>query len=366
MSAVSILGEELPRNVQDLLQAYFRTKNTTIVPEETYCIQQPRLHSTTNGKRVTYISQTAENVQVRGYTLPSMRHDKKSGEKLLVATGRAFPQPIVLARTKPHSKTFRQWLGAADDGTSAPVITRFVPNRGPKVENKRRRSSPGADTTKRRRFMKMEDEGLGLDAGNNFVAIQDDDDTITGAPGAHELSEPPIEPRSSRNHLANTLDDDDDKVVNADLKADGLSAETSTPVPTSRPVSIDIDIPHQRSGRKMGCTTTSISSPRINVVSSELLPQTTLTVEENTTFQFISSLTREKVRKRTLAKIDNVEVLFTHAYAADVIPIDSKGKKLPTLEAITGDSGEAIESWMMRTLVTWSTLLSGKVAGSKE
>ena len=85
-----------------------------------------------------------------------------------------------------------------------------------------------------------------------------------------------------------------------------------------------------------------MSTSHTYAVSAELLPRTTPTVAENTTFYFISSVTREKVRKRALAKIDNAEILFTHAYTADVIPIDPKGKKLVALEARTGGIGEAI------------------------
>ena len=121
-----VLGEELPRSVQDLLSGYFKARNTTVVPSEIYCIQAHRVYSTIDKRRAVYrCFLTGQQVEVRAYSLPSMRH--KNSEKLLVAAGRMFPQPIVLARIKPHSNDFRNWLGAADNGTGAPVIQRFIP-----------------------------------------------------------------------------------------------------------------------------------------------------------------------------------------------------------------------------------------------
>ena len=358
MSADGTLGEELPRNVQDLLQAYFRAKNTTKVPEETYCIQSPRVHTTTDGKRVTYISQTIENVEVRAYTLPSMSKYKKCGEKLLVATGRSFPVPIVLARTKPHSNTFRQWLGAADDGTGAPVVTRHIPNRGHKVENRKRKSSISTDRTTRRKAIKMEDEEASIGASeelvddgdfvnDDYIAVPDESErTLTDA-AARELAERMITRRAGNDPLENTVDeeegeDDDAKSTKQYPKALSQVTQARTPVLKALRGSSYFNEPRKHSAGDKGRSTTSARAPGSTMISCGLSPQITPTVAEHTTFYFVSALTGEKVRKRALAKIDNVEVLFAHAYAADVIPMDRRGKKLAALEVRVGDVGEAI------------------------
>ena len=48
--------------------------------------------------------------------------DTKNHERLLVAEGRPFDAPIVLARTKPYSKEYRSWKGASDDPLGPPVV----------------------------------------------------------------------------------------------------------------------------------------------------------------------------------------------------------------------------------------------------
>ena len=362
MPASSVLGDELPRNIQDLLQAYFRAKNTSTVPAEIYCIQVPRVNFTVDGKRAIYIHNSGEHVEVRGYTLPSMIQTKGS-ERLLVAVARAFPQPIILARMKPHGGTFRQWYGAADDGSSPPIITRRIPEHGSKVEHRssgskvahrRRKSSIGTNTTKRQRVNKREDEEVTLDASEEQVKdrdeahrgsilILDDDNHSAFEYTGHEATESTLKRRGSRNRLARTVEDEDDE-EEAEPSPDVAerTAQALTPVRTSRRGGNRYNLHKERPARDKGRSTSLMSTSHTNAVSAELLPETTPTVAENTTFHFISSVTGEKVRKRALAKIDNVEVLFTHAYAADVIPIDPKGKKLAALEARIGDYGEAI------------------------
>ena len=49
-----------------------------------------------------------------------MRYSKGSGERLIVASGQDLSDPVILARTKPHSKDFRIWEGAKD--SKGPVI----------------------------------------------------------------------------------------------------------------------------------------------------------------------------------------------------------------------------------------------------
>lgn len=341
-SASSALGEELPRNIQDLLKGYFKAKKLTVVPPEIYCIQSHRVYTTIDGKKAVYqCHRTGEHVEVRAYSLPTMKH--KNNHRLLVAVGRASAQPIVLARTKPHSNEFREWLGAPDDGTTAPVITRSIPDHGLKVGNKRQKISTGAVVANRlKALFNKEDEADSHDLVEDLIPVQIDDDTIMVDHGIHEPVGQSIERRVSRNRLAYTIEDDDEDTAESSPEPAGRNGHASSPLSTSRQSRNLVDSAQQRRARNKGRTTSRVSTPRMTDISSDLLPQTTPTVAENTIFYFISALTGEKVRKRALAKVDNVEVLFTHVYAADAIPNDSKGKKLAALEVRVGDFGEAI------------------------
>ena len=341
-SASGVLGEELPRNIQDLLRGYFKAKKTIVVPPEIYCIQSHRVYTTIDGKKAVYrCHQTGEHVQVRAYSLPTMK--QKNNHRLLVAVGRALPKPIVLARTKPHSNEFREWLGGADDGTTAPVIPRSIPDHGSKVENKRQKISIEQDVANRLNVVfKKEDEADGSGFVEDLDPVQMHDDTIVVDHGAHKPNGQAIERRVSRNRLTYTIEDDDEDTAESSPQPVGRKGHGSSPLSTSRRSRNLVDSAPQRPARNKGRTIPRLSTPRMPDTSSDLLPQTTSTVAENTIFYFISALTGEKVRKRALAKVDNVELLFAHAYAADVIPIDSKDKKLAALEVRVGGFGEAI------------------------
>ena len=290
-----MLGEELPRSVQDLLSGYFKARNTTVAPSEIYCIQAHRVYSTIDKRRAVYrCFLTGQQVEVRAYSLPSMRH--KNSEKLLVAAGRMFPQPIVLARIKPHSNDFRTWLGAADNGTGAPVIQRFIPEHlqgGKQAAEERRAEFMNHTNTKRRRTVKVEVEDDLVDEDNHdgpFVAMDDEDDDSVISSSTHRRRQ-----LQSRSRTRET--------------ATGNSAHSQSPA-------------HQ--------------APVASTADSTQVP---LTVAEHTTIHFISSATGEVARKRNLGKIENVESLFTHAFAADVV---LGSKRLAVLEAVIGDQGPKV------------------------
>ena len=59
---------------------------------------------------------------------------------------------------------------------------------------------------------------------------------------------------------------------------------------------------------------------------------------EDTVFHFISSISGQVVRKRTLAKTDSVEVLFAHAYAANTLTATNR---FPVVEVTIGEEGES-------------------------
>ena len=328
MPVSNTLGHELPRNVQDLLQAYFAAKNTTMVPTEIYCIQSHRVNTTIDGKRAAYMwHSSGEHVQVRGYSLPSMKH--KNSEQLLVAAGRTFPQPIVLARTKPHSNQFRRWFGAADDGTSAPIVPRSIPDHGLRAENKRRASSMSADTAKKRRVaVKKENGAVSHDASEDVVAIEDDDDTITV--DSHTYRSPKIarERRATNSRPAWSVDGDEEEQLVGPHSHKARTALSASALSPGSP-SVNLKIQHvEQPARYKRRDVSRTSTPYHYVdVSSELLPQTTPTVAEHTIIHFISSITGEETRKRTLGKVENVEALFPHAYAADVLSMNAKGSR---------------------------------------
>lgn len=137
------IAHELPRNVQELLHGYFEKHQTIQVPSEIYYQQVGRVFSTVDGKPAIYVAYpTGEHVKVHAYILPQMR-ETKSSERLLVAEGRPFDAPIVLARTKPHSNTYRAWQGASDDPLGPPVVQRQIIDSG-RSKTKRRRSTSAA------------------------------------------------------------------------------------------------------------------------------------------------------------------------------------------------------------------------------
>jgi hypothetical protein len=307
-STVPVLGEELPRNVQDLLQGYYQANNTTTVPNEIYCIQVPRVHETTQGKPAVYTCHlTNEVVELRGYKLPSMK--KKQSERLLVAVGRAFTQPVVLARTKSHSNEFRIWRGAADDGSGSAVITRSVPNHGKKLENRKRKSS-SADGPPAKKKNKKKD------------SKKDSKNEIATDEAANEDASSALAPEL-RPHSVKTEHRDSSSFQPS------IGSSPSSP---ATPAEID------QSPVAMAPDMSALNSANLpQLPDNHFIPTAPAfngdSIENQTFFHFMSSEARQVVRQRPMSKCNTVDKLFTHAHAANTIPPNKPAVLQATVES---------------------------------
>jgi hypothetical protein len=315
----SQLGEEIPRNIQCLLSRYFKAKHTTTVPLEIYCIQVHRVNGTVDGRAAVYQGcLRGEHVEVRGYTLPSMKL-LKSSEKMLVAAGRMFSEPVVLARIKPYSNDFRIWRGAADDGTGQPVITRYIPKHGKKVDHKRKPSSAPKDRAKKRPAK----------SGANVKSVEDETqadvlETTHATPGA-----------SSTVNMGDQLEREDSEVSNAPTSSVLVRALKHSLVNGVA----DKVKPHPDASSSAASMTTLRRGQ--NNTLERPTPTITMEIAQSTTFHFVSAQTGMVSRKRTLRKVETVATLFTHAYAGDVITERPGG--MPILEATVGELGETVK-----------------------
>lgn len=221
---------------------------------------------------------------------------QKQSERLLVAAGRAFTKPIVLARTKSHSNEFRIWNGASDTGTGPAVVSRSIPNHGKKAENRKRASSTSEQPARKKAAVKKKES----------VNVEEDDDDAR--------SEVAVE--SHR------------KGVQAERRDSSGSASyhpsaSSSPAPPA--TSADLLTHQEQSPITITPTLSTMNTP----VYPAHLPDRRLplaapapnnnSVENNTVFQFVSNSTAGVTRTRTLSKCNTVDKLFTHAYAANTL-----------------------------------------------
>jgi hypothetical protein len=230
---------------------------------------------------------------------------KKQSERLLVATGRAFTHPVVLARTKSHSNEFRIWRGAADDGSGSPVITRSVPNHGKKLEIRKRKSSSACGPPAKKKALKKE-------VAKDEVGNEDASSALTS-----ELRRRSVQTEHR----------------NSSSFQPSIASSPSGPATPAEP---------DQSAITMAPDMSALNSADLSQLPNDhFIPAAPASnddsIENHTFFHFMSSETRKVVRQRPMSKCNSVDKLFTHAQAAGTIPPD----RHPVLEATVESEHES-------------------------
>lgn len=124
---------ELPGNLADLFRQYFIANNSNTVPIDIYYMQVPwvhRMHNAKNKKDATvaayYHGPTGQEVEVRGFSLSWMLDvpGGRNSQRLLVASGQPFAEPVILARIIKGSSEFRIWRGVDDNPYEQAVVVK--------------------------------------------------------------------------------------------------------------------------------------------------------------------------------------------------------------------------------------------------
>lgn len=249
------------------------------------------MNGTVDGRAAVYQGWlTGEHVEVRGYTLPSMKQ-LKSSEKMLVAAERMFPEPVVLARIKPHSNDFRIWRGAADEGTGQPVITRHIAKHGKKADHKRKPSPAPKDRAKKRPAKSRANlKSVGDETQADVL------ETTHANPGA-----------SSTFKMGDQLEPGDSEVSNAPTSSVLVRALKHCLVNGVA----DKVKPHPDASSSAASMTTLRRGQ--STALEQPMPTITMEIAQSTTFHFVSAQTGMVSCKRTLLKVENVAMLFTRS-----------------------------------------------------
>lgn len=124
---------ELSANLAEMFREFFRANDDNTVPVDIYYMQVPwifRMHNAKNKQDATvaayYHGATGHEVMVRAFSLPWMLDlpGGRNSQRLLVASGPPFTEPVILARIKKGSSEFRIWRGVNDDPYEQAVVVK--------------------------------------------------------------------------------------------------------------------------------------------------------------------------------------------------------------------------------------------------